>query len=191
MAKYYFEDETFKNENYSEKKLPTGEYDHCVFQNIVFNGADLVNITFQNCSFENCDLSLAKIKDTAFREVKFTHCKMIGLRFDEVKPSQLALSFQDCILNFSYFEGLKMQKTIFESSKLEEVAFLNMDLTSATFNHCDLLRALFEHCNLHKVDFRTAYHLSIDPEKNKMKQAQFSATNVLGLLDKYQIVVAH
>jgi len=52
-----------------------------------------------------------------------------------------------------------------------------------------LIGATFTNCTLAKTDFRTAFNLSIDPEKNRMKGAQFSQQNVVGLLNKYQIKV--
>jgi hypothetical protein len=40
---------------------------------------------------------------------------------------------------------------------------------------------------LEKADFRSAYNLSIDPEKNKIKKAKFSSTCLTELLEKYNI----
>jgi hypothetical protein len=51
------------------------------------------------------------------------------------------------------------------------------------------MRARFERTVLEKVDFRTSYNFSIDPEVNRMKKARFSLAGIAGLLGKYDIVV--
>ena len=49
---------------------------------------------------------------------------------------------------------------------------------------------LFTDATFEKKDFRTAVNYSIDPEKNKIKKAWFSAAGIAGLLDKYDIDIA-
>jgi hypothetical protein len=52
-----------------------------------------------------------------------------------------------------------------------------------------LRRAVFSNTNLEKADFYTSYEYRIDPEKNKMKKAIFSAQGLSGLLEKYALVI--
>jgi hypothetical protein len=54
-----------------------------------------------------------------------------------------------------------------------------------------LTNALFENTNLEKVDFRTSYNFTIDPENNRIKKAMFSLNTIPGLLVKYGIVIEH
>ena len=42
---------------------------------------------------------------------------------------------------------------------------------------------------LQGADFRTAYNLSLDPEKNRIKKAMFSKEGALGLLLKYKLQI--
>ena len=49
--------------------------------------------------------------------------------------------------------------------------------------------ATFDNSNLEKVDFTTAFNFSIDPEINRIKKAKFSLAGVLGLLNKYDIII--
>jgi len=69
------------------------------------------------------------------------------------------------------------------------VDFSECDLTGAIFDECDLSRATFDRTTLVKVNFRTSYNFSIDPEINLLKKAKFSLTNISGLLDKYDIEI--
>tara|TARA_R110000744_G_scaffold12861_2_gene37887 strand:- start:298 stop:510 length:213 start_codon:yes stop_codon:yes gene_type:complete len=69
------------------------------------------------------------------------------------------------------------------------VDFNESDLTETQFESCDLQSAIFENSNLEKVDFRTAFHYTFDPEKNKITRAKFSKEGALGLLKKYNIQI--
>jgi uncharacterized protein YjbI with pentapeptide repeats len=112
---------------------------------------------------------------------------MLGLRFDNCNSFGLSLRFENCSLNHSSFYGVKIKKTTFKKAQLQEVDFTESDLTSSLFEDCDLARATFGNTILEKTDFRTAYNYSIDPERNRIKRAKFSLTQVVGLLDKYDI----
>jgi uncharacterized protein YjbI with pentapeptide repeats len=73
---------------------------------------------------------------------------------------------------------------------MQEVDFSDADLTQAIFDTFDLLNASFDQTNLEKVDFRTAYNYRIDPERNRLKKAIFSSNGVIGLLDKYDLIIS-
>jgi uncharacterized protein YjbI with pentapeptide repeats len=84
---------------------------------------------------------------------------------------------------------LKVKGTAFKDCKLQEVDFVESDLTNVRFENCDLTMASFENTILTGTDLRTASNYSIDPEKNKIKKAKFSLAGVVGLLDKYDIII--
>jgi uncharacterized protein YjbI with pentapeptide repeats len=82
-----------------------------------------------------------------------------------------------------------LKKTHFKNVSLKEVDFTEADLTEVVFEHCELLGAIFDDTNLEKADFRSAYHYTIDPLKNKIKKAKFSWPALAGLLDRFDISV--
>jgi uncharacterized protein YjbI with pentapeptide repeats len=114
---------------------------------------------------------------------------MLGLRFEACNPFGLSFGFENCSLNHSSFYGLKLKKTIFKNTQLQETDFTQSDLTGAVFENCDLARAVFEQTILEKADFRTAFHYTIDPERNRVRKARFSLPQVVGLLTKYDIQI--
>jgi len=114
---------------------------------------------------------------------------MIGLLFEHCNEFALSFEFNNCVLNYSSFYQNKIKKTLFTNTQLLEVDFTECDLTEAIFENCDLVRAIFERSILEKADFKTAYNYSIDPEKNRIKQAKFSYNGIVGLLDKYNIEI--
>ena len=114
---------------------------------------------------------------------------MMGLRFDNCNLFLLEFEFENCNLNHSVFFKLKLKNTEFKDSTLHEADFTETDLSGAKFDNCDLKRATFVNSILEKTDFRHAYNYSIDLEQNRTSKAKFSTTGIIGLLDKYDIVI--
>jgi uncharacterized protein YjbI with pentapeptide repeats len=112
---------------------------------------------------------------------------MLGLQFNHCSEYGLSFSFENCTLNHSSFYRTKIRKTIFKASQLQETDFTECELANSIFSQCDLTGAIFDDTLLEKVDFRTSYNYSIDPERNKIKKAKFSISEVHGLLNKYDI----
>jgi uncharacterized protein YjbI with pentapeptide repeats len=130
------------------------------------------------------------MKSTALRDVTFLNCKLLGVRFDECNEFLFSVHFENCMLKFSSFHKLKLKQTRFQTCNLQEVDLAEADLTGSVFETCDLQRTLFDHTNLEKVDFRSSFNYSIDPEKNRIKKAKFSHEGAWGLLDKYDIEIS-
>lgn len=185
----YIEEQIFENKNYSEIPLELGEYEGCRFLNCNFSNANLSDMKFIECEFVECNLSNSKLNNTSLQDVKFEHCKMLGLQFEGCNEFGFSCGFSGCTLNHSSFYQNKIRKTRFSASQLHEVDFTESDLSEAIFDDCDLTRAIFDRTNLVKADFKSSYNYSIDPENNRMKKAIFSQAGLVGLLLKYQIDV--
>ena len=72
---------------------------------------------------------------------------------------------------------------------MKEVTFIKTNLTNSNFENSNLDNSIFNETNLTSADFTTAINYKIDPEYNIMKKAKFSTNGILGLLDKYDIIV--
>ena len=83
----------------------------------------------------------------------------------------------------------KIKKTVFKNSQLHEADFTDCDLSGSSFEKCDLANAKFENTIAEKVDFRTSFNYSINPELNRVKKARFSLSQITGLLGKYDIEI--
>lgn len=185
MQETYLQDKTIDRNDL----LTKGEYENCIFNSCNFTDNDLSECKFIDCTFNSCNLSLAKLNKTVFRNVKFKDSKMLGLRFDTCNEFGLSFSFDGCQLDHSSFYKTKIKKTIFKNSQLQETDFAEADLTSSVFDNCNLTQAIFNHTTIEKVDFRTSYNYSIDPEINRIRKAIFSSLSISGLLDKYDIEI--
>lgn len=87
------------------------------------------------------------------------------------------------------FHKLKLKKYRFTDCNLQEADFTETDLSGSIFENCDLQRTIFYNTILQQADFTSSYNYSIDPERNRIKKAHFSRLGVVGLLDKYNIVI--
>lgn len=169
MERDYIDEKTFDKKDFSLKPLPVGDYESCTFLNCNFSNSTLSKINFSDCTFSGCNLSMAKIVQTSFQNGKFSDCKLTGLHFENCNQFLLTASFTTCQLNLSSFYKLKIKSTTFKNSNLSEADFTETDLTGGLFENCDLKNAIFENTIVKKVDFRTPYNYSINPEYSHIK----------------------
>jgi len=186
-TRVFQESEEFKSMDFSEDNLHTGDYEDCVFSGCTFTNCYLNGSNFGDCEFVDCDLSMVNLTGVTLRGIRFTRCKMLGVKFESCNGLLFSVRFEQCQLDFSTFHMLPLANTGFIECRLLEVDFTEADLKGAMFHQSDLSGAVFLHSNLEKSDFRTAVHYAIDPELNRMKKARFSQEGVGGLLGKYDL----
>jgi len=181
------QDKFFSGVNYTEKTLKNREFVKCEFINCDFSNSDLSDNDFVDCHFKQCNFSLTLLRGTGMKEVTFTGCKILGIDFSKCNKFMFSFVFENSYLDYSTFFGTKLRKTKFLNCTLKETDFEGADLTSSVFDNCDLMGATFLRSILEKTDFRTSRNFNIDPAENNMKQAKFSAHNLVGLLHKYKL----
>jgi len=189
MNTEYIRDHEIRNQTYASMNPGTREYESCSFTGCNFSNADLSGISFVKCSFEHCDFSMAVLKNTVFRDIDFLDCKLLGLHFGDCNPFLLSFRCTNSVLDFSSFYKQKIRDTVFDNCSIREVDFTSADLKGVVFRNSGLERAVFDNTNLEGADFRTAVHFSINLENNRIAKAKFSAMNILGLLDHYNIEI--
>jgi fluoroquinolone resistance protein len=62
-------------------------------------------------------------------------------------------------------------------------------LSKSLVINCDLSGALFDATNLEKANFQLSYNFAIDPVKNRIIKAKFSASELSGLLYQYKLTI--
>ena len=184
----HYENRVFSKLLNTDFELSNKEFEQCVFTECVFSSASLSGAVFLDCRFENCALGMVKFGVAVLRDVTFVECKLMGADFSSESDFS-SFSFEHCQLDYALFQHLTIKKTRFIGCSLKDADFSSTDLTLADFSESNCAGTLFDRSNLEKADFRTARNFSIDPERNKVKKAQFSVLGLLGLLDKYDVVV--
>ncbi|RYY56537.1 MAG: pentapeptide repeat-containing protein [Chitinophagaceae bacterium] len=183
----YFAEKKFEKEVYTAKPLAVGEYEDCEFRHCDFSNSSIAGSVFINCRFTDCNLMMCKTGGTALRDVKFSNCKLLGIRFENCDPFLLSVSFSKCILNLAGFFKMSLKKTAFTDCTLHETDFSGADLTQAVLANCDCHLAVFDRTNLTKADLRGAFNYQIDPTNNQVKKMKVSHDGLHGLLHRFDL----
>lgn len=189
MSLPIIEEQTFQKVDYTTEPLPKAKYEYCSFQSCDFSDSDLSEIKFLETTFTDCNFSNANILKAYFQDISFKNCKLLGLHFETCTPFGFAIQFDHSMVNHASFYQMDLQNCSFKHCQLKGVDFTEADLTGIALIHCNLLDATFERSVLTKADFRNATDYSIDPNQNKIRGAQFSLPEVIGLLKIFGIKV--
>ncbi len=189
MSTTSFFEENFKQINYNKESFRNTVYEACTFENCNFAKVNFIDLAFEECEFINCDFTGAFLNETAFREVSFVGCKMIGLNFEGVNPFRLKMDFEESILDYAIFHGMKLIGVNMINCSLKECDFTRANFQKAIFTGSNLTNALFEQTNLIEADFRSSENYSINPGSNQVKGARFSKDGLMGLLREFKIKV--
>lgn len=185
----YFGDRLFSNIDFSEVDFTIGEYDQCTFQLCDFSEIDLSKCKFISCTFRDCNLSMSKLSKTTLCDVEFIGCKILGVDFTLCHDFGLSMSFIQCNLSHSIFEGMKWKKPYFKQCILYETDFTAAHLSGIIFDECDLERTIFSYTNLSNADFYTSYNYDLNPSINQLHGARFSTRGVRGLLTQFKVLI--
>ena len=185
----YFLEQTYADVIYQKDDANFKEFENCVFESCDFSRCTFLAVTFIECIFNDCIFNGAKINYVALRTATFNRCEIKDVNFSMADKLIFDVAFKNCRLDFSKFYTLKLKGTVFIECSLIAVDFMSADLTEVLFDRCDLYRSEFTKAIANKADFRTSFNYAIDPEKTKVKKAQFSLEGVKGLLAKHEIMV--
>ncbi len=183
------QEKTFSNKDFSEKKISGKEFERCTFTNCNFSSSAILQSDFVDCLFDNCNFSMAKLNHSGLKNCDFVNSKIVGVDFSVCNDFLFTVNFKNCQLDYSTFFQKKMKKTQFIECSLKEADLSEVDLSEAIFHNCDLTGTVFDRTILFKSDLRTARNYIIDPENNKLKKARLAYPGLLGLLEKYDLVI--
>jgi uncharacterized protein YjbI with pentapeptide repeats len=114
---------------------------------------------------------------------------LIGVNFTPTDTFLFHVSFENSILDYASFLGMKMNGTKFNTCSLKEVNFSSCQLPNSAFMQSNLQDALFNKTSLKQADLSTAYNFHIDPVLNDVKKAKFSMQGLPGLLSAFDIII--
>ena len=185
----YYPNQVFEKSSFPVKGTRETQFKDCVFKNCDFTMFNFTGCDFADSIFENCNLSMVKFGYIGLDKVHFIDCKLVGADFSNVKDFLFNVDFTNCILDYAAFMKKKNRKCKFASCSLKGADFSESDFSESVFEHCDLSSAVFMQTVLNGTNFTTAYNFTIDPERNKLRKAKFSADGLAGLLTSYGIIV--
>jgi len=179
----------FNNQLFSESEIKYKEFEECTFTDCDFSNCNFSGVVFTDCIFYNCNFKEAQINYVGLRNAVFNHCDFTDVNFAMTDQLLFEFHFNDCVLDYAKFYALKLKRMTFTNCSMIAVDFMATDLTEVLFDNCNLHQAIFTDATAEKADFLTSYNFTIDPEKTKLRKAQFSKEGLKGLLQKYEIIV--
>ncbi|RQP12366.1 MAG: pentapeptide repeat-containing protein [Chryseobacterium sp.] len=189
QMRMYHEEQDFNKLSFVSAEVQGTEFNLCRFDNCDFSDCAFHETIFTDCEFSNCNFTSVDLADCALKNVRFADCKMLGLDFTGCRDFLFKANFDNCRLDYSVLSGKDLRKTSFKGCSLLQADFTDCNLSAAVFTSARLDGAVFVACNLEKADFRSALGYEIDPDKNRLKNARFSADGLGGLLTKYEIKI--
>ncbi|MCB8982792.1 MAG: pentapeptide repeat-containing protein [Ardenticatenaceae bacterium] len=188
-----YNDETFHGASFDQQELSDRAFYDCAFQDCTFREAVLRRCVFHDCTFTDCDLSLAQIPETGFQGVEFVRCKLVGVDWAAAHWPKFGIkrpfTFHQCVLNYSFFPGLKLPKLRMTECTAKEADFSDVDFTGAVFTGTDFSGSRFVNCDLTGADFNDATHYAIDVKQNWLKKTKFALPEAVALLKGLDIVL--
>jgi len=165
------------------------EFIDCTINNCIFFEWQIIDCIFTNCTFTDVNMAMCKLNDTQLNKVTFQNCKIMGVNFNLCRRFLFEVGFNNCILDYSSFEKIKMNGTEFTDSSLKGVDFAESSLEKAIFNNTNLEDTIFFKTNLKGADLSLAYNYRISPTQNNLKKAIFSENGLTGLLSEFDILI--
>ncbi|MGB5966637.1 MAG: pentapeptide repeat-containing protein [Sulfurimonadaceae bacterium] len=182
-----YEAEEFKGLVLAGEKLNAIEFEDCLFMECDFKEATFRGCSFTDCRFINCDLSVAKLGSSKFEGVHFENSRLSGIDWALAEYSDFIYdapyTFENCIMDYGSFFGLRLHDLVMRECKVSEVDFREADLFGASFVRSNLAHSIFRNTKLTKADFSGAENYTIDLTANVVKGAKFSRDEAVHLLE--------
>ncbi|HKJ27701.1 MAG TPA: pentapeptide repeat-containing protein [Anaerolineales bacterium] len=100
-----------------------------------------------------------------------------------------SIDFKGCVLNYSSFFELELEKIEIVNCIAHEVDFSGANLKEANLRGTDFENSIFRHTNLEKADLVKAKNYMIPPAVNTLKKTRFSMPEAMALLYSMDIVL--
>jgi uncharacterized protein YjbI with pentapeptide repeats len=191
-----YENETFRNVVVKDEVLENLQFYDCTFIKCDFSSTVFKNTVFRSCLFEECDLGLVRVDGSVFKGVAFVNSKVIGVNWANASWGRKSLSqllksidFRGCVLNYSSFFGLVLEKIEIVNCIAHEVDFSGTNLKEANLRGTDFEKSIFRQTNLEKADLVKAKNYMIPPDVNTLKKTKFSLPEAMALLYSMDIVL--
>lgn len=188
-----YDDRILSDLTFESGQVNETTFTDCTFKNCNLRETEFVYCRFNDCSFEDCDLSLITVEDCSFREVRFKSSKVVGVNWISADwpriSSSSPINFTDCVLDYSTFIGLTLNKISFKGCLAKDVEFSEANLTSADFRDATLDKSRFNNTNLTQANFDGAKEYKIDIAKNIIKKTKFSVPEAYSLVHNMEDII--
>lgn len=187
------QEKNFENIEFTEihgiKDISLKTFFNCKFTDCDFTESNFSNSLFADCIFKTSNLSLIKLTDSKLQNVYFDDCKILGVDFTQISKFIVKLGFRNSQISNCNFSTLDLKNSDFLNSQIIQSDFYKTNLSKSNFSGSDLKGTIFNNTDLTKADLKNAKNYAIDPLSNKIKQAEFTMPDAIGLLDPLQVKI--
>jgi len=196
LLENFYDNHVFKGVKNEHGEVDEVTFIDCSFNNCSFTETIFRACKFQGCAFTKCDLNLIKVDNSTFTNTTFENSKIVGVNW--VKASwgergmhQLlkSIDFTNCVLNYSTFMGLNLEKVLIKKCTARDVDFSEANLKQADCSFTDFTNTKFRHTDLTETNFRGATNYFIQPQLNTLKKTRFSLPEAISLLYNLDIEI--
>jgi fluoroquinolone resistance protein len=170
-------------------RLERVELIDCTISDSQLSEAVLDGCSFEDVTFRRCDLAVIQLGGSAFRGVRFEECKLTGLDWSRAQDLTFEVSFHDCVLDFSTFQGGRLQGLLIDGGRAHNVVFADCDLRKAKLRHVDFAGAQFTGSDLRGTDLSTSANVTLEPRTNRLHQTKLPVEAALKHLKQMGILV--
>jgi fluoroquinolone resistance protein len=188
--------QTFRGLKHEGTQIEGVAFLDCTFINCSFRETIFKACKFQGCVFKKCDLSLAQVERCTFTNTLFKDSRLLGVNWTKASwgKSELhvllkTIDFTNCVLNYSSFTGLNLEKMVMRRCTALEVDFSEANLRAADCMFTDFTKSQFRHTDLTGTDLRGATNYFIQPGLNTLKKTRFSLPEAMSLLYNLDIEI--
>ena len=192
----FYDSQTFRGLESRHSEARGITFLSCSFINCAFGETIFRSCKFQDCEFKQCDLSLAQVDGSTFTNTVFEDSKLIGVNWvkaswgkSEIQSRFKSVDFLNCVLNYSTFMGLTLEKIRIKKCTAREVDFSEANLKQADCSFTDFTNSQFRHTDLSEADFRGSSNYFIQPHLNTLKKTRFSLPEAMSLLYNLDIEI--
>jgi len=196
FSQNYYDSQTFRGILCDSQQIENVTFHDCSFKSCSFRETTFRACKFQSCVFKKCDLSLMKVDSSTFTNTLFEDSKVIGVNWVKASWGKMeihqllkSIDFIGCVLNYSTFMELSLEKMILSKCIVKEVDFSETNLKQANCTFSDFSNSHFRHTNLSEADFTGATNYFIKPYLNTLKKAKFSLPEAMSLLFNLDIEI--
>jgi uncharacterized protein YjbI with pentapeptide repeats len=156
VSRFELKDSSVRALNMERIKLMDGRLSSLRSEATNMHAAEFLNIELINCDLGSLHWASGKVSRT-----RFTDCKLLGARFENVTMEHVI--FIDCKLDYTTFNRIRAAGP---------VIFIRCSLREAEFSGCDLTGTLWDKCNLAMTSFGNGKYSSCDLRGNDLSTAR-------------------
>jgi len=150
----------------------------CIFKGFDFSEASFRDLWIEGCVFDNCVFNKAELVGIKDHANKFINCSFVGTCLGDAGLGHKGSSYKNCLFDRTSFDKARFIRAEFDDCKFDQCRFKGVDFNASSFVNCEFSGKIED------VWFRGGFALKDDisdfgvPRKNAMKNVSFEKASL-------------